>query len=49
MFFGDPEVLSLDPEIVVGPGVNKNLEVYLLQALKKFVQDPETAWGPESS
>ncbi|KAF3529775.1 hypothetical protein DY000_02042910 [Brassica cretica] len=56
--FWDPEVdwepeVPLDPErflqtlrSLLGPRVIKNLEVYLFQVLKKFVQDPETAWGP---
>ncbi|KAF2588335.1 hypothetical protein F2Q70_00039317 [Brassica cretica] len=37
-----------DPEVVLNPGLYKNSEVYLFQALISF-QDPETAWAPEGT
>ncbi|KAF2582526.1 hypothetical protein F2Q68_00004569 [Brassica cretica] len=48
--FKNPEVPSdlEDPEVILNPGYDKNLEVYLFQTLRSF-QDPETAWGPEGT
>ncbi|KAF2583066.1 hypothetical protein F2Q68_00005398 [Brassica cretica] len=45
--FGNPEV-PLALEVVLNPGLYKNLEVYLFQALRCF-HDPETAWGPKGT
>ena len=36
----------MDPEVVLNPGLYKNLEVYLFQALRSF-QDPKTEWDPK--
>ncbi|KAF3502435.1 hypothetical protein F2Q69_00042181 [Brassica cretica] len=44
--FGNSE-FPLDLEVVLNPGLYKNLEVYLFQAQRCF-QDTETAWGPEA-